>query len=267
MRKTTAQSHEAHAHQTVTPEFRFEAGGKAIRITTTDQKLSGHAGGQATFWSFPNAAVSRVAGAGAAASPEEQQPPIRAGGDTACVSSRGDRRSRPPGAGRRVARRPALAPDLRRSASPASRPAAFASSPAAQPGVLSPVALEHGTGAEPPRGLHLIWIRGSWPIEDGRHQEGVVVGHTRALDSNPRPSDKAPLRLKATLRSCGCALATATARTTWSILLLSALCQLPHHLHLRLIQLTWVFRMIAGSRCLPETAQHRGEADMEFATA
>jgi hypothetical protein len=51
VKKQTAKSHEASTHQTVTGEFNFKAGSKTIHITTTEQKLSGHAG-QVSFWSF-----------------------------------------------------------------------------------------------------------------------------------------------------------------------------------------------------------------------
>src|SRR3954468_5207900 len=51
VKETSAKSHPASTHQTVTPEFCFKAGVKTIHISTTDQKLSGHAG-QASFWSF-----------------------------------------------------------------------------------------------------------------------------------------------------------------------------------------------------------------------
>lgn len=51
MKETSAKSHPASTHQTVTPEFCFKAGAKTIHISTTDQKLSGQAG-QASFWSF-----------------------------------------------------------------------------------------------------------------------------------------------------------------------------------------------------------------------
>jgi hypothetical protein len=51
VKETSATSHTASTHQAVTPEFCFKAGAKTIHISTTDQKLSGHAG-QASFWSF-----------------------------------------------------------------------------------------------------------------------------------------------------------------------------------------------------------------------
>jgi hypothetical protein len=45
------QSHKASAHQTVTEGFELKTGQKTIRITTTEQKISAHAG-QATFWGY-----------------------------------------------------------------------------------------------------------------------------------------------------------------------------------------------------------------------
>jgi hypothetical protein len=51
MQTRQQKSHSAQTHQTVTPEFKLKAGNKTILITTTDQKLSAHAG-QATFWGF-----------------------------------------------------------------------------------------------------------------------------------------------------------------------------------------------------------------------
>ena len=51
MKNKPKQSHAASAHQTVTQAFELPLGQKSIRITTTNQKLSAHAG-QATFWGF-----------------------------------------------------------------------------------------------------------------------------------------------------------------------------------------------------------------------
>lgn len=51
MKKSQRKSHKALTHQTVTPEIKLKAGDKTILISTTDQKLSAHAG-QATFWGF-----------------------------------------------------------------------------------------------------------------------------------------------------------------------------------------------------------------------
>jgi hypothetical protein len=51
MQRSQRKGHSACTHQTVTPELKLKAGGKTILITTTDQKLSAHAG-QATFWGF-----------------------------------------------------------------------------------------------------------------------------------------------------------------------------------------------------------------------
>lgn len=51
MKKNQQQSHKASTHQTVTEEFELKTGLKTIRITTTEQKLSGHAG-QASFWGY-----------------------------------------------------------------------------------------------------------------------------------------------------------------------------------------------------------------------
>jgi Transposase DDE domain group 1 len=49
--KNQRPSHKASTHQTVTEVFQLKTGKKTIRITTTEQKLSAHAG-QATFWGF-----------------------------------------------------------------------------------------------------------------------------------------------------------------------------------------------------------------------
>lgn len=51
MKKNQQQSHKASAHQTVTEGFDLKTGQKTIRISSTKQKLSGHAG-QATFWGY-----------------------------------------------------------------------------------------------------------------------------------------------------------------------------------------------------------------------
>ena len=51
MKETQQQSHTASAHQTVTEVIKLKTGQKTIAITTTDQKLSAHAG-QTTFWGF-----------------------------------------------------------------------------------------------------------------------------------------------------------------------------------------------------------------------
>jgi hypothetical protein len=51
VKETTTKSHKARAHQTVTPEFKFKTGSKTIHITTTEQRLSAHAG-QSSFWGF-----------------------------------------------------------------------------------------------------------------------------------------------------------------------------------------------------------------------
>ena len=51
MKTCQRKSHSACTHQTVTAELKLKVGRKTILITTTDQKLSAHAG-QATFWGF-----------------------------------------------------------------------------------------------------------------------------------------------------------------------------------------------------------------------
>jgi hypothetical protein len=51
VKKNQPQSHTASAHQTVTEAIKLNTGRKTIRITTTAQKLSAHAG-QTTFWGF-----------------------------------------------------------------------------------------------------------------------------------------------------------------------------------------------------------------------
>ena len=51
MKQNPRQSHSASAHQTVIGAFELRTGEKAIRITTTNQRLSAHAG-QTTFWGF-----------------------------------------------------------------------------------------------------------------------------------------------------------------------------------------------------------------------
>ena len=51
MRPIQQKSHSAQAHQTVTEPIKLKTGTKTIRITTTGQKLSAHAG-QTTFWGF-----------------------------------------------------------------------------------------------------------------------------------------------------------------------------------------------------------------------
>jgi hypothetical protein len=51
MKNHQRKSHTASTHQTVTEEIKLKTGSKTIRIGTTEQKLSAHAG-QATFWGF-----------------------------------------------------------------------------------------------------------------------------------------------------------------------------------------------------------------------
>jgi hypothetical protein len=51
MKNSQQKSHSASAHQTVTEAIKLKTGKKTIAITTTDQKLSAHAG-QTTFWGF-----------------------------------------------------------------------------------------------------------------------------------------------------------------------------------------------------------------------
>jgi len=51
MKQSQHKSHSACAHQTVTQAIKLNTGKKTIRITTTAQKLSAHAG-QTTFWGF-----------------------------------------------------------------------------------------------------------------------------------------------------------------------------------------------------------------------
>ena len=51
MKNSQQESHSASAHQTVTEAIKLKTGKKTISITTTDQKLSAHAG-QTTFWGF-----------------------------------------------------------------------------------------------------------------------------------------------------------------------------------------------------------------------
>jgi hypothetical protein len=51
MKNSQQESHSASAHQTVTEAIKLKTGKKTITITTTDQKLSAHAG-QTTFWGF-----------------------------------------------------------------------------------------------------------------------------------------------------------------------------------------------------------------------
>jgi len=51
MQRIQRKSHPASTHQTVPLEFKLKAGGKTILISSTEQKLSAHAG-QATFWGF-----------------------------------------------------------------------------------------------------------------------------------------------------------------------------------------------------------------------
>lgn len=51
MKSSPTKSHSARAHQTVTQVIKLKTGQKTITITTTNQKLSAHAG-QTTFWAF-----------------------------------------------------------------------------------------------------------------------------------------------------------------------------------------------------------------------
>jgi len=51
VKEKATKSHKARAHQTVTETFKLKTGRKTIEITTTQQRLSSHAG-QATFWGF-----------------------------------------------------------------------------------------------------------------------------------------------------------------------------------------------------------------------
>src|SRR5207237_8813343 len=51
MEKFQRESHSASTHQTVTPTIKLNTGRRTIKIETTNQKLSAHAG-QAMFWGF-----------------------------------------------------------------------------------------------------------------------------------------------------------------------------------------------------------------------
>ena len=51
MKKIQRENHSVSTHQTVTPIIKLNTGRKTIKIETTDQKLSAHAG-QAMFWGF-----------------------------------------------------------------------------------------------------------------------------------------------------------------------------------------------------------------------
>ena len=51
VKNNATESHKARAHQTVTPGFKLKTGSKTIHITTTEQRLSAHAG-QTSFWGF-----------------------------------------------------------------------------------------------------------------------------------------------------------------------------------------------------------------------
>lgn len=51
VKQKPTKSHKASAHQTVTEEVKLHTGRETIKITTTEQKLSAHAG-QVTFWAF-----------------------------------------------------------------------------------------------------------------------------------------------------------------------------------------------------------------------
>ncbi len=51
MKKNQLQSHKASTHQRVTEAYELKTRKKTIRITTTEQKLSAHAG-QASFWGY-----------------------------------------------------------------------------------------------------------------------------------------------------------------------------------------------------------------------
>jgi hypothetical protein len=66
------KSHTASTHQTVTEAIKLKTGKKTITISTTEQKLSAHAG-QATFWGFLN--LRRFRGALGAALPHVRTSP------------------------------------------------------------------------------------------------------------------------------------------------------------------------------------------------
>jgi hypothetical protein len=51
VKNTQQESHSASAHQTVTEAIKLKTGKKTITISTTEQKLSAHAG-QTSFWGF-----------------------------------------------------------------------------------------------------------------------------------------------------------------------------------------------------------------------
>ncbi len=238
MRKTTAQSHEAHAHQTVTPEFRFEAGGKAIRITTTDQKLSGHAG-QATFWSFLHRRKFReLLGRVLPHRPKSNNhlAPV----DTACgfiagVIAGADRLARVAWLRGDPVLPQIMAAERVASQSTLSRFFGFFTA-ARSLECFRPLWRWSMEQAPARRAGYTLDLDTSSLVHEDGHQEGVVVGHTRI---GLKPCLQPMLAVLAEAKLCvQLWLRPGNSHCTNNLVnfTLELLSQLPHHLHLRLIR-------------------------------
>lgn len=238
MRKSTAQSHKAHAHQTVTPHFSFKAGEKTIQITTTGQKLSGHAG-QTTFWSFLHRSHLRELLARVLPhqpTSNNHIPPV----DTACgfiaaVVAGADRLAR-------VAwlRGDPLLPQIMAARCVPSQPtlSRFFGFFNAARSLQCFRALWRWTMERAPArrdGYTLDLDTSSLVHEDG-HQEGVVVGHTRI---GLKPCLQPMLAVLCEIKLCvQFWLRPGNSHCTNNLVnfTLELLSQLPRHLHLRLVR-------------------------------
>lgn len=239
MRKTTARSHKAHAHQTVTPEIKFKAGGKTIHITSTEQKLSGHAG-QATFWSFLHKCqfrelLSRVL----PHRPKSNNhlPPV----DTACgyiagVVAGADRLTRVAWLRGDPVLPEIMAAERVASQSTLSRFFGFFKTAARSLECFRPLWRWTMKRAPARREGYTLDLDTSSLIHEDGHQEGVAVGHTRL---GLKPCHQPMLAVLAEIKLCvQFWLRPGNAHCTNNLInfTLELLRQLPHHLHLRLVR-------------------------------
>jgi len=238
MRKTTARSHKAHAHQTVTPKFRFKAGKNTIEITTTEQKLSGHAG-QATFWSFLHRCKFReLLGLVLPHRPKSNNhlSPV----DIACAFIAGiiagaDRLARVAWLRGDPVLPEIMAADRIASQSTLSRFFGFFN---AARSLECFRALWRWSMEQAPvqRGGYTLDLDTSSLVHEDGHQEGVVVGHTRI---GLKPCLQPMLAVLAEAKLCvQLWLRPGNSHCTNNLIsfTLELLSQLPHHLHLRLIR-------------------------------
>ena len=239
MRKTTSQSHKAHTHQTVTAEIKFKAGGKTIQITSTEQKLSAHAG-QATFWSYLHKCKFReLLGRVLPHRPKSNNhlPPV----DTACgyiggVVAGADRLTRVAWLRGDPVLPEIMAVERIASQSTLSRFFGFFKSAASSLECFRPLWRWTMEQAPARREGYTLDLDTSSLIHEDGHQEGVAVGHTRL---GLKPCHQPMLAVLAEIKLCvQFWLRPGNVHCTNNLINFTEelLRQLPHHLHLRLIR-------------------------------